>query len=686
MSKLFLSGMVSLVASTLVAADFPEGTGAIEITEPGTYTATEDRTIESLVVATPTGTADAHTVTVFDHTAVPERKISLTLDTKSALNFNVANHYNDVWIKGGLWDFAQRFYLGNENSSTEGRDAFRRLYLTDGATLSGDEIYVNFGTGGSEFYISNATVSAFSLYVQNASAMTTSTATDLRGKLLVGAGGKLNLSSDLYVQYEYTSSNSRHAGYAQVSGIGAAVEANNIYLKSAPLTRASVGTEMRVEDGGSVVAAGTIGIGSLSYTYNPKLFDAFYANDATVTTKNMYVGQGAGVTNALAVISNSAVTVSGDLIVGDGANTVSNRLLLIDCAQTQLTDDLRVGSGAGSHDNFVGLVNCGTIPLTTKFIWYAGYGENSYNNTILISNTVVRTDREVGAGGRDSSHDNEVVVAGHQGAVVMTLKQRDPLAAGYRNRFRVTDNANLTINDTSLWLFKSASDSELVVEKGGRLAAGEGKTLSVVAGKITSTGVTSGNKLIVRDAGSCVLGGELSIGGTNTEVVVRDGLLDVPNHLTVGASQSVDDLTAPARGCKLVVGGTSPKISIGKNLKLESGAESVLRFELGGDGYAWADEPARKAPVVLTASSTYTVIVNDDSILEADVSRLNPAARDRPIAVATSKVAMNVSETALANANARGALAKKPYHFSLSDDKKTLFVTAESKGLMLLLR
>ncbi len=64
------------------------------------------------------------------------------------------------------------------------------------------------------------------------------------------------------------------------------------------MTRAYVGTEMRVEDGGSVVAANTIGIGSLSYTYDPKLFDAFYANDATVTTKNMYVGQGAAVTNA----------------------------------------------------------------------------------------------------------------------------------------------------------------------------------------------------------------------------------------------------------------------------------------------------------------------------------------------------------------------------------------------------
>ena len=79
--------------------------------------------------------------------------------------------------------------------------------------------------------------------------------------------------------------------------------------------------------------------------------------------------------------------------------------------------------------------------------------------------------------------------------------------------------------------------------------------------------------------------------------------------------------------------------------------------------------------------------VNDDSVLEADVSKLNPSARGKPIALVVSpNAAIAMSETALAAANAKGAAAKKPYHFSLSADGKTLYLTAESRGFVLSFR
>lgn len=673
----------------LLAADFPEGTGAITITEPGTYTATENRTFESLVVATPTGTADAHTVTVFDHTTVPGRTITVNGENPQ---FNVANHYNDVWFKGGNWNFSGYFYLGNENSSTLGKDTFRRLYITDGASLSGAaRLYVNYGNGGNEMYVSNATVSVANIYVQTGSAMTSITDSSNRGKLIVGEGGTVRVSGTLFVQGEYTSSNSRQTGYALVSGKGASLEAGSLLLESASLTRASVGAEMRIGDGGSVVVANTIGIGSLSYTYKPKLFDAFYANDATVTTKNMYVGQGTAVTNALAVISNSTVTVTGDLVSGNGANSAMSSIVFRDCANMTLSDDLIVGLGEGSHDNLIGFYGCGPITLTSGKSWYSGKGEGSYGNVLMISNTVITTDREVAAGYSSTSVSNQVVVAGPQGKVIMKNKQRDPIYYGHGNRFRVTDRAKLVGCSTSLWMFKYGHDSELLVDEGGALTFDEEakNSLALFIGKVTSKGLTSDNRLIVGKDGLADINSELSVGGTNTSLIVEDGNLKVGIHLNLGVLQETATglADAPSDGCRIVVRGSRPKLDIARSIRSTEGSRSVLRFELPKGGYSWSDEPMRVAPIMFNGTNpTYTLSVTDDTILEADVSALKGADRDRPIAVASAEMPMSVSETALANANAKGALAKKPYHFSLSDDKKTLFVTAESKGLMLMIK
>ena len=692
MSRLFLFGMVSLVASALVAADFPEGTGAIEITEPGTYTASADRTFESLVVATPTGTADARTVTVFDHTEVPERTITVN---GANPQFNVTNHYSDVWFKGGIWNFSGYFYLGNENSSTLGKDTFRRMYVTDDATFSGaSRLYVNYGNGGNEVHVSNATVSVVNIYVQTGSAMTTDRAPASRGKLIVREGGKVRASGTLFVQDKYESGNSYQTGAAYVSGAGAEVKAKDIQLGYAPLTKAQVGSEMVVDRGGSVISTGIIKIGMVPYTKDPDLFDLFRVSDGTLQAGSLYSGCGDNVVNEQAVFSNSTVTATGDVISGYGANSATNSIVFRDCANVTLSDDLSVGYGEGSHDNFIGFYECGPIALTSTKSWYSGRGANSYGNTLLFSNTVVWTDREVAAGGNGTAHDNEVVVAGPQGRVIMALNQRDPVAAGCRNRFRITDDARLIVSNTSFYAFKSGYDSEIVVERGGQFFGtgkpdGTSSSFSITVARITSTaGLTSGNSLIARDGGTISCSGTLIVCGTNNTLVVDDGILSMGNSVTIGADQQIDS-SSPICGadkCRLVVAGTHPKLDLSRNLMLKADANSILRFELSGSGYSWSDEPTRKAPIVLTGGSGNVLTVSDDTVLEADVSKLDSSARDTPIAVVSSKSAIVMSEAALANANAKGALAKKPYHFSLSGDKKTLFVTAESKGLMLMLK
>ena len=682
-----LSVCAAAAAGVAIAADFPAGS-AVQITEPGSYTASEDRTIDSLVVATPTGTADSHTVTVFDHTSCPERVITVN---GANPQFNVANHYNDVWFKGGIWSFTSYFYLGNENSSTAGKDTYRRMYVTDGAALSGAErLYVNCGNGGNELYVSNATVSAGSMYVQTGSAMTSSDDSSNRGKLIVGNGGKVALSDTLYVQAEYTSSNSRQTGAVYVSGTGAEVSARVIELGNALNTRAGCGSEMVVADGGRVESSSVIRVGMTPYTYKPALFDVFKVEGGALDAASLFAGYGDNVVSEQVVLSNSTVVIGSSLASGYGVGSASNSIVVKDCVNmVQVKNTLYSGFGVGAHDNFIGFYNCGTIQVADGKIWTAGYGDGSYGNTIMISNTVLRTNREVAAGSTATSVSNEVIVAGPLGRVEMTVNQRDPISNGRCNRFRVTDRAALSCENSSFWFFKRGYDSEIVIENGGVLTNGLGQTLAVIVGKVTSSGVTSGNSLIVRDGGKGYVTGEIQVNGTNNALVVSDGGLSVvDSHLTVGASQKmVTDNDTPSDGCRLVVAGTHPKIDVAKNLVLVNGAKSVLRFEPSGDGYSWSDEPARAAPVLLTGGKTYTMTVNDDSVLEADVSKLNPSARGKPIAIVVSpNAAIAMSETALATANAKGAAAKKPYHFSLSADGKTLYLTAENRGFVLSFR
>ena len=680
-----LSACVAAAAGVAIAADFPAGS-AVQITEPGSYTASEDRTIDSLVVATPTGMADSHIVTVFDHTSCPERVITVN---GANPQFNVANHYNDVWFKGGIWNFTSYFYLGNENNANTGKDTYRRMYVTDGAALSGAEkLYVNDGNGGNELYVSNATVSAGSMYVQTGSAMTSSSDSSNRGKLIVGNGGKVALSGTLYVQAEYKSSNSRQTGAVYVSGTGAEVSARVIELGNAPQTRAGCGSEMVVADGGRVESSTVIRVGMTPYTYNPALFDVFKVEGGALDAASLVAGYGANVVSEQVVLSNSTVVIGSLLASGYGVGSASNSIVVKDCVNmVQVKNTLYSGYGEGAHDNFIGFYNCGTIQVTDGIIWTAGYGAGSYGNTIMISNTVLRTNREVAAGSTATSVSNEVVVAGPLGRVEMTVNQRDPISYGRCNRFRVTDSATLSCESSSLWLFKRGYDSEIVIENGGVLTNGMEQALAVIVGKVGPSGVTSGNSLIVRDGGKGYVTGEIQVNGTNNALVVSDGGLSVGSHLTVGTSQTiVTDNDTPSDGCRLVVAGTHPKIDVATNLTLVNGAKSVLRFELSGDGYSWSDEPARAAPVLLTAASTYTMTVNDDSVLEADVSKLNPSARGKPIALVVSPKAISMSETALESANAKGAAAKKPYRFSLSADGKTLYLTAVNRGFALFVR
>lgn len=644
--------MALMMASYAAAKDFPEGSGDIEITEAGVYTASEDRTIASLNVATPTGTAEARTATVFDHTSCPDRKI--TLNGAKDPQLNVANHYNTVWMKGGIWNFSGTIRLATEASAESGKDAFRTLIVSDGAQVSGvTTAYISYKQGGSEMHVSNATFSAASLCVQGAASLTSDAAEKNRGKLIVGENGKVLLSGDLVVQEKAPTQNSRQTSLVRISGVGAELSAANILIGDTSQTRSTVGSQVFIERGATLSSTADIQLGITPYSYKPELFDLFHVSDSSCVGVNFYCGYGENTVGERAIFTNSTITLSGSLFCG---------------------------FGAGSHGNRIGIYDCGTIGVEAGQSWIAGRGADSYDNQIIISNTVVRTVEGVLPGGAASSSNNEVIVAGPLARVEMTTKQKDPLRYGVQNSFRLTDQASLIVEQTSLWLFQQSSGSELVVEKGGRLAAAEGVGLTLTIGKLPNSGTWgANNKVIVRDKGTVALAG-LNLGGTNNTLVVDNAAASFSDSIDIGYAKE-----AAADRCGVIVRGKGPKLNASKKLTFENGTRSALRFEIPGGGYSWSDEPARGAPILL--SGTQVMTISDDTILEADVSALTNVERGRkmPVVISSSST-ITMSETALANANARGAAAKKPYHFSLSEDKKTLYLTAEPRGIILVVR
>ena len=678
-SDVRLAVVIAALTGMANAANLPTS-GSVVIENAGVYTVDENCTLDSILISAPEGSAGSRVVTTFDLTTTPGRTVTVT---GANPQFNVTNHYSDVAFLGGIWNFSGDFYLGNENSSTLGRDAFRRLFIQDGAEFSATNLMVNFGTGGSEMHVSNATVSVASdLRVQQASAMTTDFNPDNCGKLVVTAGGKVSVGNTLYVQYPYTSSNMRQSGLLSVSGTGAEVNAKYICVGDAPSSRAQCGGRVLVDDGGLLSSSLQVRLGCSAYTYYPSLSDVLSVSNASFSGVHVYVGYGDNVTNARAEFTNSTVSATGDFYCGYGAGAASNSVVFSKCADLALVDDLVAGFGAGSHDNFIGFYDCGPITLPSGKSWYSGRGAGAYRNTILFSNTVVTTDRDVSAGGNATSMSNEVVFAGPLSRLVLTSKQRDVISYGTGHRCLFTDGAAISADVNSVWLFKYGFDSEVIVEDGASINVGVNSSSGFFVGKVTpSGGVTYGNSLYVKNGGSIACTGSIQVGATNTSFVVSDATVSAGAHLQVGVmqTQSVTD-DAPAKGCRLVVSGTQPRITLGNGLTFVNGSESVLRFELSGNGYSWPDDPDRVAPIELTNSS-YTMTIGSGTVLEVGVSKMHASAFGRPIPLVKTKKAMSIDATALANANAAGRNARHPYTFSVSEDSMTLYVTVETRGL-----
>lgn len=656
MKRIMVVLQMIAVAAVAWTMDLPEGSGVIQITTPGTYTVSADRTIGSLIVATPAGTADNRTETVFDLTSAPTRTITFN---GSDPQFDVVNHYNTVWMKGGIWAFSGQLQLAIEESSTTGQDAFRKLIVTDGAQVSGvTKAYVCYKQGGSELHVSNATFSATTMYVQSAASMTSQYSDDKnRGKLIVGPNGKVLLSGDLYAQEYTTTDNSRHTSLVRASGAGAEISAANVIIGDTSNTRACVGSQFLAENGATVTASGDLRIGINPYLKKPELFDTFQVLDSTFSGNNVYCGYGS-VTNEMAIFSNSTVSVSGVVYCGNGAD---------------------------SCGNFVGFYDCGTIEMPSATTWLVGRGNGSCGNTILISNTVIRTSREVAAGGRETSVSNEVIVAGPSARLEITDKQRDTLNYGRNNRFRVTDGAALAIGANSFYAFRYGYDSQLIVENGGSLTNVPDANLGLAVGRGPG-GVTAGNSLVVRNGGFVGLPNYLFVYGTNNAVVVDNASVTVGYDIEIGTPLTVGEVTYPSEGCQLVVGGKSPKINASRHVRFRNNAKGVLRFNVPSGGYSWEDEPARVAPIVLSGADTYQLTIPDDGALEIDASALTRADRGSTIPLVSSVGDLAISETVLAAVNERGRASKIQYQVKVSGDKKQLLLEVQTTGMILVFR
>ena len=714
-----LAALINLSAS--FATELPEGEGVIQIDEAGTYTLSADRTIGRLVVNSPTGTAAERTVTIFQG-----GNNTLTVNGNNN-QFDVANHYNDIWFKGGTWNFSSYFYIGSENSSSAGKDAYRRLYVDDGAQISANRVAVNWGTGGSELYVSNATLTAKELYVQNASAVTSSRTPNDSGKLFVGKNGVVTLSGNLYIQASYTSGNSYHAGYAEVAGEGAELTAAFVQMGNSPLTKSTVGTRFIIKDGASVNITDTLNLGRQAYTYYPKLYDVLSVDNATFTAKVLDINVGSNVCNEVAAFTNSTVNITSslragmyegtrnaytmfknstvnikELYEGYAADTCSNKVEFADSTVT--LQNLYGGYGQGSHDNTISFNNCTVAVSSSKF--YAGSGQGAYNNliafynckdveipsgttwscvsdssahhnTILFSNTVVRTNREVVPNGVS----NRVVFAGENAEYELALKQRDIMGGGSGCLTLITDHAMLSTASSdvsSCWWFKNGFNNEIRIDNGA-----SAYLPTLVLGKVTTSGVTTGNRLVVASGAYVHASGETQVNGTNTWFVLNDATYENDGNFTVGITQEDSNkISYPSHGCGVEIAGSSAMLNLAKTFLFTEGSGSVLKFTLGATAYSWKEE--RTAPIQMMGSKSYKMTMYEDSVLTADVSALGDEARGSAIKLIDSpSVALAIPDSVITAAN---TAANGEYVFSLGDSGKSLYIMVTprpKKGFLL---
>ena len=610
-------------------------------------------------------------------------------------------------IDGNGKNFVNAYASGN----SEGKNRRANLQLLDGAELINfDNVWNSVQSGGSSMGITGGVIRANTLYVQKSASGHTSGC-----QINVGEYGEIHLGGNeedgdtagaLYLEENGTSSsNSKRQGRVVISGEGATLEILGgmkngeaqqkgvISMGSNPkVSEEPYGSRFLAENGASVTVDGGVYIGKSAYLEsNAALSDVFTVNNADFSAVNVYAGYGDGVYNAVFTVTNDdySCELTSSAFAGYGEGSYNNVFSIFGDNGGNFKS-IYSGYGQYSHDNLVEIHNADVKGGT-----FVGKYDSCSNNTMKLVDVTVSHSYDYFIGGVS----NRLEISGEGSMFDWAKDKRGFFSAGAQNsEFVLSEGASMYQCNTSHF-FKQGNNNTITIENGGQYIMTEKDSSYKTLHTCNYDTCTTGNVFRIRDNGYLFSGGAFYVRGREQRLEIDNAWIETTSIL-VGANEAKSNQFYYADNA-LVVKGKAPRLDITCNLTFtvsEFSTNHVLRFEIPAGGYDYSEVEGsedRAAPILCAVDSTsskYKVTMPEGSRLEADVSALGIGDRNRPMTLIVARNAMSIDDSVLAEANVKGAAATYPYEFTISSDKKTLYVTAlkpsviEPKGTKIIIR
>lgn len=471
-------------------------------------------------------------------------------------------------------------------------------------------------------------------------------------------------SGTVFNQAQINASTSVKGGKIDVSG-------GNVYVGLSGSATKSTKKKMFLSDGAEISGCGKFAVAE------KEAGNVLAMTNATISAADFSVANGGcqGL-NSVFAGPGAKINVSGTFKTEDGPTPKSaeyGRFEMFGEGAELTAGAVEIGNRPGG----VFSMGDGAALTTTGTLTIGNNEDGADGQTVSFDNAKVQVKTLLLGAEKTSGHLLDISGAQAEFSDTSTSKG-DIFGTGDANRICVRDGAKLNFAEVRQLFGNGTRGSTLEVLNGGSITAA--KSIYLGYGERGVALDCAKNRLVVGSNASVTSAdGNVYVFGVNNELVVSNG--EIRTSVYVGTDAKAGAYSQ-STNATLVVQGSSPKIT---GIRFRAvGVAPKIRFELARDGYSWPDEPARTAPIEITVSKAANAInMVEGTVLEADVKQLDPRLRGQPIPLIVSDFAMNIPDAVIESANAKGAADRYKYRFALSDDGKTLNLTAAPRGLFL---
>ncbi len=685
--KAFALTALSSMALTVCAVDFPSAVGDIAsasdwggtlpavtdsvrfAVDDGIYTASDDVQFAAMTVAAKN---------VKFNMGVTEGEESRNLKFKS---FMAPSYGQIITLKGGIWDFQGGFFsLCNKNTN---KQSSRQIVEIDGGAIVTNVglFRIAYRDNYNTLRLSNGSKMYFSKCDWDYGAGKSNAVEVLSGSELVASS---------YIRDSYYSSGDGTYTHNRffVSGEGSKIKLTGTEITSGwnafALGATYAGGSLTVADGGCVesVLNFVMGKGSKGWDSTATVHSGGTMN----LTSGAVIGSAQSTFGHVFVVSNqlSAVSVTGDIVVGFGMGSYKNKMIAADKGEISiLSGGLQLGSGSDSCSNMIHVLDGGVFTVSSEF--KIGNGSGSHDNTVLVTGGgVLNAGNAVRIADSTTAYNNNIYVT-EGGSFIVKNKVHlggysgDYTKGGHNNSICVSNGTfkcsvvdfgmsatsvsnklvvsgsetdfGMTYSNGSLDLFEYGGWHEMVLSDGAswqhkkqiyvasnsfsnRFVVTRGASFSVQdAGLSSGSGAVShANVMEISDGASASVSGRIELTKKDNVIVVSNATLQVGENLYVGRTVSNvedDDIS----GNRFEIYGSNTVVSVGGEFKFFR--DSVLRIDLPKRGYVGNLAPVRVGTFVINSTATFDIegISEMRQCSERDKSRIPLVCSDSGVTV-----------------------------------------------------